>query len=103
WLAKPYVLTEIISELLQRPKLPMELINSALFFAIELGSISLALQKIAQIRALLSEAEQKRLFSSFTLFDIISKLETEGLEPALQWAESLRGKKLNLDEERLLY
>ncbi|HXF29457.1 MAG TPA: hypothetical protein VN457_06365, partial [Chlamydiales bacterium] len=65
WLAKPYLLEELIKELLERPILPIPIIADALFLMMLLGAEERAKTTIYHIRSLLSEAEQKRLLGCF--------------------------------------
>ena len=75
WLAKPYVLIDEITLLLQMPKIPIQLVEDALFALIELGAFAQAQEKIAAIRALLSDAEKERLLKTFHLLDKAIEVE----------------------------
>jgi eukaryotic-like serine/threonine-protein kinase len=99
WLAKPHLLKECVSELLQRPKLPIDLISDSIFFMIELGALHQAEKTVLDIRALLSEAEQKRLLSGFYFIELAFKGENL-LHEGANYFLKLEHKKLSVDEER---
>lgn len=102
WLAKPYLLKEIVKELLQRPKLPIDLISDSIYLMIELGAIHSASETTGEIRALLSEAEQKRLLSSFTFIELALHSSAD-LSDSENYFLTQPEKTLSQDEERLAH
>jgi len=83
WLAKPYLLEEILEKLLESPKLPMPLIADTLFALIELGEERKAAAIMKKMRLLLSIGEQKRLLGCF---EALEKAIMPPLPESLSWA-----------------
>ncbi|WP_059359644.1 serine/threonine-protein kinase PknD [Parachlamydia acanthamoebae] len=104
WLAKPFVLLEIIDDLLVFRPFPVETIGNALYILLELGAWELVSQKIAQI--------ESRDLLEYTCFDFPATLRVlkfgvlfkkEGLKKGVTvFLESLKKSHITLDDERML-
>jgi len=114
WLARPYVLAELIDDILNQQPLPQTLLANALFCLIELGSWQLAKDKIEEINKLHETAKEQESvkeheikdLSSFQpyrqLLDIAIVAHSDSLETALQQLLTLPPNSPSKQTERTL-
>ncbi len=71
WLSKPYIISEIFDEIIQRPIVAMPFLADALFLLVLLQAKDLAKEKMSRIKQVFSVGEQERYRHSL---DMISNL-----------------------------
>jgi len=102
WLAKPYVLAEIIDELIKAQQNPVIEVCNSLYCLVELGAWKIARQK-------LDEFTQKRseIFSqdpkAFHMIHLIILAHEKSLQEAMQGVQASTSKKGRLETERAVW
>ncbi|MCE5293532.1 MAG: serine/threonine-protein kinase PknD [Chlamydiales bacterium] len=102
WLAKPYIISEILDDILQRPIVAMPYLADAIFLLVMLGSDTMAKEKMARIRQVLSLSEQERYHHALELSDTIIATASD-LKQGVLYLQTLNQQKLSLDEERFIW
>ncbi len=102
WLAKPYIVAEMLDVILERPIVAMPYIADAIFLLILLGEKELAVQKMARIRQVLSVGEQERFASSLEILDLLIKT-VDGPEEGLSYIQKLTSLTLSREQERYIW
>jgi serine/threonine-protein kinase len=96
WLAKPYILGEIIEELAILSPLPLPALWNGLFSLIELGGLSLAQEILGHLEEKLLSTSQTEAYRKLSLLSLAFLPREEGLE-------HLRGKLLEGEEKIFLH
>lgn len=101
WLAKPYVLVEILEKILADPVLDSTAIGNILFALVELGCWKLAEGKVAHLRSTLTTEALEGLRESLELIDIAVIVHEHSVSDALARFLTLGKTSLHLPEIRL--
>ena len=103
WLAKPYVIEEIIDDLLKMENISASSIGNALYALIELGAWNLAQAKIAKIRETIqTESDIQKLSPYLDNLEILILSHTSPLSKALETFFSHPKSSLSEDDARTL-
>lgn len=100
WLAKPYILNEIVEELIKFTPLPIKTISNAIFCIIELGSWLLAEQILNKIVSTLEITDEMK--TSLNLLSIAILANRQGTENAIKIACQLPPEHFNKQYDRLV-
>lgn len=102
WLAKPYIIAEMLDDILQRPVVAMGYLADAIFLLVLLGAEDLAKEKMARIRQVLSVGEQERYHHSLELSD---RLIAASSDPKLGvlYLQTLSSQTVSPEEERFIW
>jgi eukaryotic-like serine/threonine-protein kinase len=102
WLAKPYILSEIIDELKDKPDPSIIAICNALFCQIELGSWELARRKISELSTYSKIQNVENANYDFALLEIAISAHYSSLSDAVDKFFALVKKTETLKEERII-
>lgn len=102
WLAKPYIIAEMLDDILQRPVVAMSYLADAIFLLVLLGSNELAKEKMARIRQVLSVSEQERYHHWLELSDRLIAASSDRKLGVL-YLQTLTGQTLSQEDERFIW
>lgn len=102
WLAKPYVILEIIEDLIKLDNISVICIGNALFGLIEIGSKNLASKAIEKITSSLSLEKHRDLQKTLKFIEIALKCTSESLSAAFERFFSQASEVLTFEEQRIL-
>ncbi len=102
WLAKPYIISEMLDDILQRPIVAMPYLADAIFLLVLLGAPEMAKAKMVRIRQVLSIGEQERFKKSLNLSDrLIASAFDHKL--GVLYLQTLSSQALTPEEERFIW
>ncbi len=102
WLSKAYMVNELLDDILQRPVVAMPYIADALFVLVLLGADSLAKEKMARIRQVLSVGEQERYHQSLESIQRLISTHND-LKAGAAFVQSLMAQTVSLEDERHIW
>ncbi|MBS0637307.1 MAG: serine/threonine-protein kinase PknD [Verrucomicrobia bacterium] len=102
WLAKPYIISEMLDDILQRPVVAMSYLADAIFLLVLLGSQDLAKTKMARIRQVLSVSEQERYHKSLELSDRLIAT-ADDIKLGVLYFQTVTSTKVTPEEERYIW
>ncbi len=102
WLSKPYIISEMLEDILQRPVVAMPYLADAIFLLVMLGDHDMAKQKMARIRQVLSVSEQERYHTHLELSDRLIAT-VKDLKMGVLYLQSLTGPTVEPQDERFIW
>lgn len=102
WLEKPYIIAEMVEDILARPIVAMTYLSDALFLLVLLGRSDLAKEKMARIKQVLSPSEQERYHLSLELSNSLIAA-SQDIKPGVLYIQTLLTKPLSQEQERFIW